>query len=61
MMFLSARSDGRLLEVRSGSGLTLKLMQDLGWIVEIAGLDLVAVENATRKGLQVRFGSLEVQ
>ena len=61
VMYLPAQIGGRLLEVGCGGGWKLKFMQDLGWYVEGVDFDPAAVENAKRKGLQVRIGTLETQ
>lgn len=61
VMYLPAKPGGRLLEVGCGSGLMLKRMFDLGWLVEGVDFDPVAVENSRRKGLQVRLGTMEEQ
>lgn len=61
IMYLHAQPDGRLLDVGCGSGAWLKMMQELGWCVEGVDIDPSAVENAQKKGLNVRFGTLESQ
>lgn len=61
IMYLSANSNGRLLEVGCGSGSMLKMMKDLGWQVEGLDFDPRAVENAKSKGLKVNCGTLEEQ
>jgi SAM-dependent methyltransferase len=60
-MYLSAQPNGHLLDVGCGNGWLLKIMQDLGWCVEGVDFDPNAVENARRKGVQVRLGTLEAQ
>lgn len=52
---------GRLLELGSGSGDTLKLFKDWGWQVEGVDFDAKAVENASRKGLLVHRGDIFAQ
>lgn len=61
VMYLPARRGGRLLEVGCGSGAMLKDMERLGWVCEGTDFDRSGVENARRKGLDVRHGSLEEQ
>lgn len=61
VMYLPFRPDSRLLEIGCGSGGMLKIMQDLGWLVEGIDFDPVAVESCRRKCLYVRLGSLEEQ
>ncbi len=61
VMYLPARSGGRLLEVGCGSGQMLRLMQDLGWEVEGVDFDPAAVDNARGRGLDVKLGTLEDQ
>jgi 2-polyprenyl-3-methyl-5-hydroxy-6-metoxy-1,4-benzoquinol methylase len=58
VMYLPAVPGGRLLDVGCGDGNLLKGMADLGWQVEGIDLDPVAVQNAKRKGLNVRLGTL---
>ncbi len=59
--FLPAQYDGRLLEIGSGGGTDLKLMQDLGWSAEGVDRDPEAKKNAEGRGLRVRLGELKDQ
>jgi ubiquinone/menaquinone biosynthesis C-methylase UbiE len=58
-MFLPSVRGGRLLEVGCGSGDLLLGLRELGWKVEGIDVDPMAVENSTRRGLDVRQGTLE--
>lgn len=59
--FLTARPGGRLLEIGSGGGTELKLMQTLGWEAEGVDRDPDARKNAESRGLLVRLGQLQDQ
>jgi 2-polyprenyl-3-methyl-5-hydroxy-6-metoxy-1,4-benzoquinol methylase len=61
IMYLSACSGGRLLDVGCGSGTTLRIMQDLGWDAEGIDFDPITVENARSKCLNVHLGTLQEQ
>jgi 2-polyprenyl-3-methyl-5-hydroxy-6-metoxy-1,4-benzoquinol methylase len=61
VMYLPARSGGRLLDIGAGSGLTMLFMRELGWLVEGVDFDASAVEAARQAGLLVRLGTLEEQ
>lgn len=55
---LTYKPNGLLLEVGCGNGEMLKKMQQLGWIVEGIDFDSAAVDNARKKGLNIRLGGL---
>jgi 2-polyprenyl-3-methyl-5-hydroxy-6-metoxy-1,4-benzoquinol methylase len=61
IMYLPSCSSGRLLDIGCGSGATLRIMQDLGWDAEGIDFDLVTVENARSKRLNVHVGTLKEQ
>lgn len=61
VFYLNAQLGGRLLEIGTGSGESLKRMSDLGWLVEGVDVDPSGVKNAKAKGLNVHLGSLEQQ
>jgi 2-polyprenyl-3-methyl-5-hydroxy-6-metoxy-1,4-benzoquinol methylase len=61
VMHLPFRPHSRLLEIGCGTGGMLKIMQDLGWLVEGIDFDPIAVESCRRKCLDVRLGALEDQ
>lgn len=61
VMFLPSLAGGRLLEVGCGSGKLLANLARKSWNVEGLDLDPLAVENARRRGLEVRLGDLESQ
>jgi len=52
---------GKLLELGSGNGDTLKLFKDWGWQAEGLDFDSKAVENASSKGLKVHQGNIFAQ
>jgi SAM-dependent methyltransferase len=58
VFYLQAKPNGQLLEIGCGSGETLKLMQDFGWLVEGVDFDPAAIEVAKKTGLNVRYGTL---
>ncbi len=58
VMFLPAKVNGRLLDIGSGNGKSLELMQKLGWLAEGIDVDENAVRTARKKGLQVNYGTL---
>jgi SAM-dependent methyltransferase len=53
------KSQGRLLDIGSGSGSYLQTMKNLGWEVEGVEPDEQAVEFSRKCGLNVRHGTLE--
>lgn len=59
--FLPDHVDGKLLEIGCGNGGKLVYLKKSGWDVEGVDFDYAAVENARRKGLNVRLGELEEQ
>ena len=61
VMYLPARPQGRLLDLGSGSGTLIEIMNRMGWSAEGVDNDAVAVNNARSKGLQVNLGTLEAQ
>ncbi|QIN77695.1 methyltransferase domain-containing protein [Rubrobacter marinus] len=62
VMYLPGRDRGRVLDVGSGAGETMKELRRLGWEVEGVDFDADAVEVARRSyGLDVRLGTLESQ
>jgi len=61
VMYMPANPHGRLLEIGCGSGQLLEIMQQMGWQAEGVDFDPSAVENARKKALQVRLGTLEKQ
>lgn len=61
IMYLKAKPAGRLLEIGSGSGDSLKALMEVGWVAEGVDFDPQAVQNAKTKGLQVRQGTVEEQ
>jgi SAM-dependent methyltransferase len=58
VMNLRRRSTAHLLEIGFGNGAFLDRLQSYGWRVEGVEPDPVAVENARRRGLNVRIGDL---
>jgi 2-polyprenyl-3-methyl-5-hydroxy-6-metoxy-1,4-benzoquinol methylase len=58
IFYLPMVKGGRLLEVGCGRGDALLSMQQLGWTVEGIDLDPEAVEQAKKKGLNVKAGTL---
>lgn len=58
VMNLRRRSPARLLEIGFGNGAVLDRLQSFGWRVEGVEPDPVAVENARKRGLNVRIGDL---
>lgn len=62
VMYLPAERRGRVLDVGSGNGETLKDLRRLGWQVEGVDFDEKAVETARRVyNLDLRLGTLEDQ
>lgn len=61
VMYLSDKSDGRLLEIGCGSGSMLEFMGSLGWRTEGLDIDPAAVAKARERGLSVSLGTLEEQ
>jgi 2-polyprenyl-3-methyl-5-hydroxy-6-metoxy-1,4-benzoquinol methylase len=61
VMYLSAQSEGRLLDVGCGNGQFLKWAKNLGWQGEGLDLDPVAVEAAKSNGCHAQLGTLESQ
>lgn len=62
VMYLHGERRGRVLDVGSGAGETMKELRRLGWEVEGVDFDADAVEAARRSyGLDVRLGTLESQ
>lgn len=61
VMYLTAVSNGRLLEVGCGNGRMLRDMQSLGWQVHGVDFDEAAVAKAREKGLHVAHGDLHSQ
>ncbi len=61
VMYLEAPYQGRLLEIGAGSGEQLEELIALGWDGEGIDNDRNAVENATKKQLRVRCGTVEAQ
>ncbi len=59
VMFLPARSGGGVLELGCGGGDLLCRLSALGWRVEGMDVDPHAIENAKRKGLNVKLGPVE--
>ena len=58
VMNLRRRSTANLLEIGFGNGIVLDRLQSYGWRVEGVEPDPIAVENARKKGLNVRLGNL---
>lgn len=58
VFYLPAKPNGKLLEIGCGSGVMLKTMKDLGWSIEGIDFDPNAVNNASKKGLNVKLGGL---
>jgi 2-polyprenyl-3-methyl-5-hydroxy-6-metoxy-1,4-benzoquinol methylase len=61
VFYLSAKAQGRLLDVGCGNGETLESMVALGWQAEGLDIDPVAVQVASARGLKVRQGTLQSQ
>jgi 2-polyprenyl-3-methyl-5-hydroxy-6-metoxy-1,4-benzoquinol methylase len=61
VMYLQAPYKGRLLEIGAGSGEQLKESVEFGWDAEGVDNDSGAVENALKKGLRIRCGTIEAQ
>lgn len=62
VMYLRGEHTGRVLDVGSGAGETMKELRRLGWEVEGVDFDADAVEAARSSyGLDVRLGTLESQ
>jgi len=61
VLFLKKKKGGRLLEIGSGAGRQLKIMQEMGWRAEGLDADAEAVEKARSKGLTVSHGYIEDQ
>ncbi|MFQ5648500.1 MAG: class I SAM-dependent methyltransferase [bacterium] len=61
VMFLPAHAGGRLLDIGSGSGRRLRLMQALGWQVQGIEVDPAAVARSRAAGLEVSAGRLGEQ
>lgn len=61
VFYLPARPGGRLLEIGSGSGRQLEIMNALGWQAEGVDRDPDARRNAMSRGLKVSLGVLEEQ
>jgi 2-polyprenyl-3-methyl-5-hydroxy-6-metoxy-1,4-benzoquinol methylase len=59
VMYLPARSGGRLLDVGAGNGAFLQRMAALGWQVEGVDTDSAAARRAEELGLSVHVGTLE--
>ena len=59
VMWLPARTGGRLLEIGCGRGDMLKNLKSFGWNAEGIDFDLQAVSFARERGLVVRHGSLD--
>jgi 2-polyprenyl-3-methyl-5-hydroxy-6-metoxy-1,4-benzoquinol methylase len=60
VFYLPATKGGRLLEIGCGRGDALISMQELGWLVEGIDPDPKAVDQARKKGLNVKTGTLGV-
>jgi 2-polyprenyl-3-methyl-5-hydroxy-6-metoxy-1,4-benzoquinol methylase len=58
---LRANPGGRLLEIGCGSGDSLDFLQRIGWCVTGLDFDEGAVQNAAKKGLDVRLGKVTDQ
>lgn len=58
VQFLSALPQGRLLDLGCGDGQLVEFMQNRGWQAEGLDFDPAAVENAVRRGLHVKVGTL---
>jgi SAM-dependent methyltransferase len=58
VMNLRRQSTAHLLEIGFGNANILDRLQSYGWLVEGVEADPVAVENARKKGLNVRLGDL---
>lgn len=61
LFYLPARPNGRLLDVGCGSGTTMQLMTQKGWVATGIDFDENAVQNARTKGLDARLGELSSQ
>ncbi|HJX83388.1 MAG TPA: class I SAM-dependent methyltransferase [Candidatus Angelobacter sp.] len=61
VFYLSAKKQGRLLDVGCGNGEALESMAALGWQTEGLDIDPIAVQVARSKGLKVRQGTLQSQ
>jgi 2-polyprenyl-3-methyl-5-hydroxy-6-metoxy-1,4-benzoquinol methylase len=59
VMFLPARPGGSVLELGCGGGDLLCRLSALGWRAEGVDVDPNAVDNARRKGLNVKLGPVE--
>lgn len=57
-VYFKDKPKGRLLELGSGNGATLKLFNDWGWQAEGLDFDQQAVDNALNKGLTVHHGDI---
>jgi len=61
VMYLRASPGKFLLDVGCGSGELTASMRDLGWQVEGLDFDVMAVQEAQKRGFKVRLGTLEEQ